>query len=311
MKFFNLLFALCLAGSSLAAEYYETITPPAGRIIGNPDPTGTYNIKLLTFGNDKMLAKRNDFNGYCGTSTLVHNVPTSSVWIFSWTTNGQVITATYTDHYSVPTTEYMPWCVGGAPPARTKRQQPESYCGTTTNAYEVTRTSAAESTYESDGVDVVSPYTTTTVFTTTKTAKYCVGGAPESAIEKRSPGGNENGYGIVASLGGSVYDDDSSLTDNCDTNQIFRISGGLLIGQNNYIGYVGTEGQFMFADSLPEYHTLYSVGWSLTDDNFLAIGDRTTFYACPTDSSGYNLFYWKSLDTCIQVMVKVYNADCN
>ncbi|GME70174.1 unnamed protein product [Ambrosiozyma monospora] len=402
---------LTLAGSTLAAQFYETMIP-AGSTIGNPNPTATYNIELLTFGNDKMLAKRNDYNGYCGTSTSVYDVPTSSVWIFSWTTDGQVITATYTDHYSVPTTAYIPWCVGGAPPTQAKRDvthDPGVFCGTDT--YEVVNTSTVMATYESDGVEVVSAYPTVTTFTTTETDMWCVGGAPPTTAgsyhEKRQPvednertchtytvttdsdgvptptvssicyfepdfrcttstvtsevvttsygytttkavgapivtipitqtetfkttitkaecvGGapeqspvpvvekrDDTGYGVTARIGGSVFDDDGSLTGNCvDPN--FTFSNGVISDEYGHVGFIASNGQFMFAGPPPQDGTLYGAGWSITDDYFLALVDQTTFYACKADDDGnYDIFYNKIYDSCIQVMAKLHSDSC-
>ncbi|GME68267.1 unnamed protein product [Ambrosiozyma monospora] len=189
MKFSHLLFSLSLAGSTLAAESNGPIIPVSAT--GNPTPA--YNIELLTFGNDKMLAKRGFTEGYCGTSTSVYDVPTSSVWIFSWTTDGQVITATYTDYYSVPTTVYNPWCVDGAPPTYEKRDlssDPEVICQIIIDTHEVYTTSTAMCTYQSDLQDVTSPCLTTSTGMTTETEMVCAGGDPPVTAfphEKREP----------------------------------------------------------------------------------------------------------------------------
>ncbi|GMG20014.1 unnamed protein product [Ambrosiozyma monospora] len=157
----------------------------------------------------------------------------------------------------------------------------------------------------SDGT-IITQTITETVSAETTITELCADVSTTPIVEKRGDTGSD----VIATIGGSVFDDDGSLTGNC-VEPNFTFSNGVIHDEFGEVGFIASNGQFMFAGPPPQSGTLYDSGWSITDDYFLALNDQTTFYACAADDAGnYNIFYNKIYDSCIQAMAKLHSDSC-
>lgn len=78
----------------------------------------------------------------------------------------------------------------------------------------------------------------------------------------------------------------------CQTNTTLSITleKGVLRDSSGKIGSIVSSHQFQFNGPWPAEGTLYAVGWSITPDNNLALGDNDIFYECLTGDGYYDLF---------------------
>ncbi|GME70993.1 unnamed protein product [Ambrosiozyma monospora] len=285
MKFSYTLPILSLLGSVFADDSFYTTMTPAEAPIGDTNPTGTYGIKLLTMDSNKMLAKRGLDKRYCGTTTNVYDVTKTSA--------GRRVV--------VPTTETVPYCV-------LKRDNIGPHCYET--IYQTTTSSCPIWTMTFTNQYMVPPGETGALVTATYTDTVNCQATPTSVTRTVcSPDKRDTGYGVLAQLGGSAYDDDGSLTGAC-VSPHFHFSNGLLYDPSGEVGFIASNGQFMFAGPPPQAGTLYAAGWSLTDDYFLALGFQTSFWACQADGANYKVFNSKIYESCQEVMAKVYTITC-
>ncbi|ODV86950.1 hypothetical protein CANARDRAFT_191678, partial [[Candida] arabinofermentans NRRL YB-2248] len=80
---------------------------------------------------------------------------------------------------------------------------------------------------------------------------------------------------------------------------VMNISGGLLYDSFGSLGAIVSNHQFQFDGPPPQAGALYAAGWSVTDDEYLALGSQEEFYGCPQEDSDGTTYY-KIYDSQIQ-----------
>ncbi|GMF03562.1 unnamed protein product [Ambrosiozyma monospora] len=112
---------------------------------------------------------------------------------------------------------------------------------------------------------------------------------------------------------GLVDEDDGQLRYVCHNSQAVMMSiiDGIMYDEQGRIGSIVSNSQLQFDGPPPQAGTKYALGWSITNNFFLALGDQTVFYECPQDDQ-YKVYGDKLYDSCTEVMIKVAGVlhDC-
>lgn len=84
------------------------------------------------------------------------------------------------------------------------------------------------------------------------------------------------------------------------------LAGGILKDQADRTGYVAANDQFQFDDP-PQTGAIYTAGFSVCENNTLALGDKAIWWQC-LSGGFYNLYYDKQGDQCNEVYIEVING---
>ncbi|CAI4963159.1 ANL_HP_G0027550.mRNA.1.CDS.1 [Saccharomyces cerevisiae] len=88
------------------------------------------------------------------------------------------------------------------------------------------------------------------------------------------------------------------------------LSKGILTDRKGRIGSIVANRQFQFDGPPPQAGAIYAVGWSITPEGNLAIGDQDTFYQC-LSGDFYNLYDKHIGSQCHEVYLQAIDLiDC-
>ncbi|CAI4941500.1 AVN_HP_G0149520.mRNA.1.CDS.1 [Saccharomyces cerevisiae] len=98
----------------------------------------------------------------------------------------------------------------------------------------------------------------------------------------------------------------------CNNNSTLSmsLSKGILTDRKGRIGSIVANRQFQFDGPPPQAGAIYAVGWSITPEGNLAIGDQDTFYQC-LSGDFYNLYDKHIGSQCHEVYLQAIDLiDC-
>ncbi|GMG32031.1 unnamed protein product [Ambrosiozyma monospora] len=75
----------------------------------------------------------------------------------------------------------------------------------------------------------------------------------------------------------------------------------------NRVGSFSSSTQFQFDGNPPQYGDIYSAGWNVSPENYLALGDTDVFWGCAQDDT-FKVYSSQYYDFCIQVKMKLYEV---
>ncbi|KOG98462.1 Cis3p DI49_2869 [Saccharomyces eubayanus] len=88
------------------------------------------------------------------------------------------------------------------------------------------------------------------------------------------------------------------------------LKDGVLTDGKGRIGSIVSNRQFQFDGPPPQAGAIYAAGWSITEDGYLALGDKDVFYQC-LSGNFYNLYDENVAEQCSAIHLEAVSlVDC-